>query len=229
MARLPIAQRRKRIVDAAITVALREGIEGLTTRQVAAEAGVVVSVLHYCFGTRDELLRAVVTRVVDETSRSMAPAFEGDPDLRACLSRAIEAYCSAVEANPESHLLLYEMTTQSVRNPQLADLGAWQYDSYHRATESFFEQLAEVARVTWSLPVSSLARLMVAQNEGVTLAWLVDRDGTRARTTYAAFTDLLAGLAIPASPGAHADSGVSPSDPSRRPRGGPTSLTRESE
>lgn len=197
MPRLPIAERRDQIVKAAVVVALREGIDRMTTRRVAHEAGVAVGVLHYCFGTRDALLREVITQLVEDTSQSMASVFEGGGDLRSCMSRAIEAFCSAVEANPEMHLLTYEMATWAVRNPEFADLGAWQYDCYYRATEAFFEHLAQVAGVTWSLPVGTLARLMVAQNEGVTLAWLIDRDGARARTTYAAFADLVEQVAVP--------------------------------
>jgi AcrR family transcriptional regulator len=197
MSKLPVAERRRQIIQAAVAVALREGIDRMTTRRVAQEAGVAVGVLHYCFGTRDALLREVITHLVDDTSQSMASVSDGGGDLRSCMSRAIESFCSAVEANPELHLLTYEMATWAVRNPEFADLGAWQYDCYYRATEAFFDQLAQAARVTWSLPVSTLARLMVALNEGVTLAWLIDRDGARARTTYAAFADLIAEVALP--------------------------------
>jgi AcrR family transcriptional regulator len=197
MSKLPVAQRRRQIIEAAVIVALREGIDRMTTRRVAHEAGVAVGVLHYCFGTRDALLREVITHLVEDTSQSMAAVFDAGGNLRSCLNRAIEAFCSAVEANPELHLLTYEMTTWAVRNPEFADLGTWQYDCYYRATEAFFDQLAEVAGITWVIPVSTLARLMVAQNEGVTLAWLIDRDGARARATYAAFADLCADLAVP--------------------------------
>jgi AcrR family transcriptional regulator len=197
MSKLPVAERRRQIIDAAVVVALREGIDRMTTRRVAHEAGVAVGVLHYCFGTRDALLREVITQLVDDTSQSMASVFDAGGDLHFYLNRAIEVFCSSVEANPERHLLTYEMTTWAVRNPEFADLGAWQYDCYYRATEAFFDQLAQVAGVTWSTPVSTLARLMVAQNEGVTLAWLIDRDGARARRTYAVFADLMAELALP--------------------------------
>ncbi|MCW2671556.1 MAG: TetR family transcriptional regulator [Frankiales bacterium] len=200
MPKLPAAERRAQIIDAAVVVALREGIDRMTTRRVAQQAGVAVSVLHYCFGTRDALLREVITNLVEDTSQSMASVFEGGGDLRSCLNRAIELFCASVEANPDRHLLTYEMTTWAVRNPEFADLGAWQYDCYYRATEAFFDHLADVTGVTWSIPVSTLARLMVGLNEGVTLAWLIDRDGTRARMTYAAFTDQVVDLATPVRP-----------------------------
>lgn len=199
MSKLPVAERRAQIVEAAVVVALREGIDRMTTRRVAQQAGVAVGVLHYCFGTRDALLREVITDLVTDTSQSMASVFDGEGDLRSRLNRAIEVFCSSVEANPERHLLTYEMTTWTLRNPEFADLGTWLYDCYYGATEAFFDHLAQVTEVTWSVPMSTLARFMVALNEGVTLAWLIDRDGARARTTYATFTDLIVAVATPVS------------------------------
>ena len=198
MPKLPVTERRAQIVEAAVAVALREGIDGMTTRRVAHEAGVSVGVLHYCFGTREALLRKAITQLVQDTSRSITEVLAGGGDLRSCLSRTIEAFCASVEADPQRHLLTYETATWAVRNPDFADLGAWQYDCYYRATEAFFRELADVAGIRWSLPMNTLVRLMVGLNEGVTLAWLQDRDGARARTTYAAFMDMLVDLAVPA-------------------------------
>jgi AcrR family transcriptional regulator len=196
MSRLPIAKRRHEIVDAAVRVALRDGIDRLTTRNVASEAGVAVSVLHYCFGTRDALLRELITRIVDDTSKSLAPVFEGDGDLRTRINRAIEAFCSAIEIDPARHLLTYEIAAWTQRNPEFAGLGEWQYQCYYRATEAFLLHLAEVTGVTWTIPVETMTRIMVAQNEGVTLAWLIDRDGARARTTYVVFAEMLVSFAL---------------------------------
>ena len=199
MSKLPVAERRAQIVEAAIVVALSEGLDRMTTRRVAQQAGVSVGVLHYCFGTRDALLREVITGLVDDTSQSMAAVFEAGGDLRSHLNRAIEAFCSDDEANPDRHLLTYELTTYAVRHPEFGDLGAWQYECYYRATKAFLDEVARVAQVTWTIPVEALVRLMCALNEGVTSAWLMDRDGAQARLTYAAFMDMVVSTAVPAT------------------------------
>ena len=59
MNRMPVAERREQLIAAARAVASREGIDGTTVRAVAAEAGVSLGVVHYCFEDKDELLRAV--------------------------------------------------------------------------------------------------------------------------------------------------------------------------
>ena len=59
MDRLPMAERRAQLVRAALTVASRDGIEAATVRAIAAEAGVSLGVVHYCFEDKNELLREV--------------------------------------------------------------------------------------------------------------------------------------------------------------------------
>ncbi|MFB7756763.1 TetR/AcrR family transcriptional regulator, partial [Streptomyces sp. NPDC056121] len=56
MGRMPSAQRRRQLVEAAIRVMARDGVAKTTTRSVVAEAGVSLSVFHYCFDSKQELL-----------------------------------------------------------------------------------------------------------------------------------------------------------------------------
>jgi AcrR family transcriptional regulator len=53
-----------RIIDAAERLFIRDGIDATSLRAVTREAGVNVAAIHYYFGSRDELLRAVLDRVV---------------------------------------------------------------------------------------------------------------------------------------------------------------------
>ncbi len=73
-------ERRRELAEAAWRVILREGIEGVSVRNVAAEAGWSVGALRYYFGTKEELLagaaRLVVERVVGRFERGR---YEGTP------------------------------------------------------------------------------------------------------------------------------------------------------
>ncbi|HEY1237918.1 MAG TPA: TetR/AcrR family transcriptional regulator [Solirubrobacterales bacterium] len=61
--RLPPAQRREQLIDAALAVAAREGHERLAFEAVAKQAGVTRNlVYHYFPGGRQELLEAAVRR-----------------------------------------------------------------------------------------------------------------------------------------------------------------------
>jgi AcrR family transcriptional regulator len=58
-ARVP-ADRKQAILDAAIAVIARRGVRGLRVEQVAAEAGVAVSLIYYYFVNRNGLVRATL-------------------------------------------------------------------------------------------------------------------------------------------------------------------------
>ncbi|HSD24261.1 MAG TPA: TetR/AcrR family transcriptional regulator [Solirubrobacterales bacterium] len=61
--RLPPAQRREQLIDAALTVAARDGYERLAFEAVSKQAGVTRNlVYHYFPGGRQELLEAAVHR-----------------------------------------------------------------------------------------------------------------------------------------------------------------------
>ncbi len=58
----PLSERR--IVDAALEVARREGLDRVTMRGLARDFGVTTMAIHYHVPTREALLRLVVERVL---------------------------------------------------------------------------------------------------------------------------------------------------------------------
>ncbi|MEU2715589.1 TetR/AcrR family transcriptional regulator [Streptomyces sp. NPDC007205] len=56
---------RTRVVEAAFTVLDRQGLDGLSMRQVAAELGVTVSALYAHVSSKDDLLELMYTRLFD--------------------------------------------------------------------------------------------------------------------------------------------------------------------
>ena len=68
-----VAGRRQAILDAAIAVIARRGVRGLRVEQVAAEAGVAVSLIYY-FGNRSGLVRATLDHANERVTATGAPA-----------------------------------------------------------------------------------------------------------------------------------------------------------
>jgi TetR/AcrR family transcriptional regulator, transcriptional repressor of bet genes len=62
--RAPEAQRRQQIVDAALRVAARDRLEGLTVRRVAAEAGLSPGLVYFHLTDKETLLLAVLDRLI---------------------------------------------------------------------------------------------------------------------------------------------------------------------
>jgi AcrR family transcriptional regulator len=66
------------LLDAAERLLIETGYAGLTTRRVAAEAGVNHGLVHYYFGSMEELLLQVLERFTDRLIERQAAMYEAD-------------------------------------------------------------------------------------------------------------------------------------------------------
>jgi AcrR family transcriptional regulator len=74
---------RKLLLDAAIQLMVEEGYAAVTSRRVAARAGLKPQLVHYYFRTMDELFLALVRRGADQNLERQARALESPQPLRA--------------------------------------------------------------------------------------------------------------------------------------------------
>jgi AcrR family transcriptional regulator len=77
-----------RIVRAARTRFLAEGVDGASLRTIAADAGTNIGMVFYYFPTKDDLFLAVVEEVYAKLLDDVGGALEGDAPLRERLKRA---------------------------------------------------------------------------------------------------------------------------------------------
>jgi len=66
------------LLDAAERLLIASGYAGLTTRRVAAEAGINHGLVHYYFGSMEELLLQVLERFTDRLSERQREMYEAD-------------------------------------------------------------------------------------------------------------------------------------------------------
>jgi AcrR family transcriptional regulator len=192
--RLPVAQRRSQLVEAALEVAAAQGIAATTVRRVAEHAGVALGVVHYCFADKDELVSEVAARIVERLAEtSVAGLAQGDLD--AALRAAVAALWADIEATPGEQLLTYEITTHALRTRGMANVATRQYEVSQAAAMRLLDEAAAATSAMWNRPVSELAAEALAFLDGVTLRWLVERDGAAARRRLDAFAGYLAGQA----------------------------------
>ena len=80
----PISEQRQQVtvklMDAAERLLYDVGYAGVTTRAVAEEAGVKHGLVHYYFGSMDELLTQTLERFVDQLAEALEALYE-DPSL----------------------------------------------------------------------------------------------------------------------------------------------------
>lgn len=161
MSRLPVAQRRALLLQAAWRVLSSQGVAAATTRAICAEAGMPQSAFHYCFSGRDELFREVVSGLLPTEIAAALEAIDRRGSLAGVIDRALRAYFALVVTDPAAHQVLYEITTTALRDPELVDLARIQYDRYYQAATDVLVELARVREVAWDLALSVLARQVV--------------------------------------------------------------------
>lgn len=199
----PIADRRRQLIEAGLAIAERDGVAGVTVRRVAAEAGVSLGLVSYCFGSKEELTLAMATRIVQElvehTDAGLADnpigAAAGD-GIGPVLRRALAGIWDQVERTPGRQLLTYEITTLSLREPGLGDVAKQQYATTVALAKEVLERAADTAGVTWTRDLDHVAGLVVMAIDGATLRWLVDQDTEAALTRLGDVADLLTTMTV---------------------------------
>ncbi len=68
-----MSDRRSALLEAAIKVIARRGVRGLRVEQVAAEAGVAVSLIYYYFDNRNGLVRATLEHANERAATVARP------------------------------------------------------------------------------------------------------------------------------------------------------------
>lgn len=197
MTRLSSAQRRVELVQAALRVIERDGVHGATTRAIVAEADMPLASFHYAFRSRDEMIRELIAFVVEHEGLAAAGSLRPGTGIRSAVRAGLQAYFDLLVADPSREQAMFELFHYALRTEELQDLPRRQYESYHRTAGQVLEAGAAQAGVVWSIPTAELARILVTLTDGLTLAWLADRDAAAAARTMDTAADVIAAFARP--------------------------------
>lgn len=157
-------QRRERILRSTLAVLGREGISGMTHRQVAEEAAVPLGSLTYWFSTKDDLLREALMLFVEEEVqrlRAIGERMSGADVTPRQIAAEFSAAMEAEDHRPEQ-VAQFELYVEAARNPALREPAA----ACHRAYE---EVAASALRAAGISDPEGSAALFVALSDGLAL------------------------------------------------------------
>jgi AcrR family transcriptional regulator len=192
------SDRRAALLRAAFRVIAAEGMSGATTRAIVAEADMSLASFHYAFTSRDEMLRELIGHVIENQVVAAFESLRFGADIRTAIRDGLQAFFDVVVADPAHEQVMVELMQYALRTPELARLPKEQYSGYRFAVGSLLETAAADTGATWLLPVDDVARMVVAFTDGITLAWLADRDTAAANRVIEFAATSLASLARPA-------------------------------
>ncbi len=158
-------ERSEAILDTAERLLVDEGHAALTLRGVAQQAGIRLGNLQYYFATREELVRALLARVLERATAKLEKRMGAAGHPTTALDAALESLLED-QKEPASYRLFYDLWALAAREPAIAtELRAF-YARYVGAVEGLLSHAApELSRAE----AHARAELLVALLEGLSL------------------------------------------------------------
>ena len=210
MTRMSAADRRVALLEAAFRVIAAEGVGGATTRAIVAEADMALASFHYAFTSRDEMMRELIAHVIENQAVAAFESLRFGNDLRTAIRDGLQAFFEVVVADPAHEQTMFELMQYAMRTPELDALPREQHAGYRMAVAALLETAAADTGMVWMLPLDDVARMVVTITDGITLAWLADRDSAAASRVIEFAATSIAALAQPSG-------ATSPVTPLRHP------------
>jgi AcrR family transcriptional regulator len=157
---------RDRILDAAENLFFHEGITTTGVDRVATQAGVAIVTLYKHFGSKDNLLREVLTRRLHAWTRHWDDAVAAAP----CPQERLMAIFDAVEtfrASSGPTQWCCFLATASERPTPGDGLGDPVFELIHQDTQLVTERLAELAREARCQDPATVAATLLLLYNGV--------------------------------------------------------------
>ncbi|MDG4668514.1 TetR/AcrR family transcriptional regulator [Mycobacterium sp. 236(2023)] len=166
---------RSLLLDAAEEVVARQGFGAAALEVIADAAGYTRGAIYSHFGTKEELFLAVMERQLQRFLDGFTDIVESFQSLDEMdVDQLAERWRELTIGNPDRAALGYEFTLFLVRNPEararVAEQRRQTADSLAEYITSHVDKIGGRMRV----PVDTLARVLIAVNEGVTLGSDID-------------------------------------------------------
>ncbi|HEX7300462.1 MAG TPA: TetR/AcrR family transcriptional regulator [Solirubrobacteraceae bacterium] len=126
------AQGRERLLDAAVRLIAREGIDNVRIARIATEAGVSAGLVHYHFASRDALLEEALEHSYERAGDLRVAALDdGRATAVERLQAMIDQCLPSDRSLREDWVLWVELWLRSARDPQLRPVAARLYGRLH--------------------------------------------------------------------------------------------------
>ncbi len=175
------------MIKAAIDLMTREGVAAGSTRAIAAELGVAQATVHYTFGTKEDLYRAVMDQITDELVAQVQRAAPEDADFEKTFSALAGALWGTMREPTSHHQLLSELTIFALRVPGLNEARQSHYQRVIEVTAQVIAETADRAGQRLAVPPETVARFFLSGFDGLTMQVLLsvpdlatERTGLRA-------------------------------------------------
>jgi AcrR family transcriptional regulator len=125
------AQGRERLLDAAVRLIAREGIDNVRIARIAAEAGVSAGLVHYHFASRDALLEEAIEHSYERAGDVRLAALDDGATATQRLRAMIDQCLPSDRPLREDWVLWVELWLRGARDPTPRPVAARLYARLH--------------------------------------------------------------------------------------------------
>jgi AcrR family transcriptional regulator len=158
--------RREAILDAATAILIDEGYAELSTRKIAARAGIRPGNLQYYYPSKQDVVRAVLERYLERAMEAVeARVAQGAGDPAACLQAALTGLLAEQES-ADNCCFFWELWALAARDAAVAEAMSAFYERYWRGV---VDVLMRTNSALGRARAERRAALLIAMLEGLTL------------------------------------------------------------
>lgn len=181
--RPPRGTGRDALIRAIIRVVAREGVDALTYRAVAEEAGVAHGLVYYHFRSRDAMISRALSWAAQDALESSRVLGAED-----ALDRFASDVGAMIEGDPEPTAFQFELALQGLRRPELGE-------EVRRLYRHYIDVFGRALNALDVPADETLATLVFAAVDGLSLQQLIFDDRRRTDQAMRRLQDLLGCLA----------------------------------
>ena len=164
----PVVQTTDRIADCAITVIARDGLDALSVRRVAAEAGVAIGTVQHHYPTRGELVLAALQRTAHRQQVRAMAARRG-PTIVASLITRLSLLLPHDEPSREEAITWVALAAAAARDPLVGPHQRQVVKATIKAVETLLERAVERGELPAGTDTTDLAERIHAIVDGYLL------------------------------------------------------------
>ena len=188
--RISSAERKEQLIRATVELMRRDGVQRVTVRRIAEEAGANLATVSYCFDGKDDLLR----HAFDHWLHRMLDVPPGGSDaaqgLAATIRRIADAYWTDLEESPADALAQLEGVIWAVREAPEDELARSIYDHSARELAHVFQSAMDASGETSTMSAQQLAYAFLMLIDGASLQYLADPTNNSYRAVFEQLLEL---------------------------------------
>jgi TetR/AcrR family transcriptional regulator, transcriptional repressor of bet genes len=173
-------QRREEIAAAVWRIASRQGLDAVTIRGVAAEAGWSTGALHHYFSDKEELLLFAFRTIADRVGRRVARAREESGEPLELVRALLAIGLPLDDERRDETRVWFAFLGLALSRPALARAQGAAYGQWRRLVASALEQAQDAGELDAAIDAYGEAASLVALVDGLAVQAMFEPSGPSA-------------------------------------------------